>query len=231
MSNKILIVDDDLELCELLKDFLQREGFTISMVHDGEAGLESCREIYFDAIILDVMLPKLQGFDVLKQLRKFSNIPVLMLTARGEDTDRIVGLEIGADDYLPKPCNPRELAARLRAILRRVETPAASQKAQQVITYGSVELHSANRVASCNGETLELTSTEFNILLHLTQNAGQAVEKEALMVETLGRKLTAHDRSIDVHISNIRKKISQLDEHITIKNIRNVGYQLCFDTP
>jgi len=228
MSHKILIVDDDQELCELLTEFLQLEGFKVNAVHDGETALTRCQSDVHDVVILDVMLPRIQGFEVLRKLREFSNIPVLMLTARGEDTDRIVGLEIGADDYLPKPCNPRELAARLRAILRRSESPRPSAQAD-LLVIDDLQLNRANRSVDIAGDDPNLTNAEFNILFALASDAGQVVSKEQLTEKALGRALTAYDRSVDVHVSSVRKKLSACGASHTIKNIRGIGYQFCIE--
>ena len=224
MSARILIIDDDRELCTLLADFLRLEGFQSSAVHDGADAVEHCRQHSYDAIVLDIMLPGLQGLDVLRQLRGFSDTPVLMLTARGEDTDRIVGLEMGADDYLPKPCNPRELAARLRAILRRGQLTTQEQ-AKSPLQVGEVILNPAQRSASHAGADLQLTSAEFNVLQALLQQAGAVVGKEALSQQALGRALSAYDRSIDVHISKIRKKLAASGGENLIISVRGVGYQ------
>ncbi len=224
MSAHILIIDDDRELCELLREFLQLEGFSTSAIHDGASAIELCRGQVFDAIVLDVMLPRVQGFEVLRKLREFSSTPVIMLTARGEETDRIVGLEMGADDYLPKPCNPRELAARLRAILRRTE-PRNNERQLQV---GQLSASTTARSVFIAGEEIKLTTAEFNVLIVLMRNAGEVVNKELLSQQALGRALTAYDRSIDVHVSNLRKKLADTAMHSDelIKNVRGVGYQL-----
>ena len=223
MPQEILIIDDDRELCVLLGDFLQLEGFTVSAIHDGADAIELCKGKDFDAIILDVMLPRVQGFDVLRRLREFSTTPVIMLTARGEDTDRIVGLEMGADDYLPKPCNPRELAARLRAVLRRTDTSRQTQGS--LLETDELILNTADRSVRHAGLEVKLTTAEFNVLEVLMRHAGDVVNKEMLSQQALGRALTAYDRSIDVHVSNLRKKLVEGDREI-IKNIRGVGYQL-----
>ncbi len=224
MSAHILIIDDDRELCTLLADFLHLEGFRSSAVHDGAVAVEHCRQHSYDAIVLDIMLPGLQGLDVLRQLRGFSDTPVLMLTARGEATDRIVGLEMGADDYLPKPCNPRELAARLRAILRRAQL-SSQEQAKGPLQVGEVIINPAQRNASHAGVDLHLTSAEFNVLQALMQQAGTVVEKEALSQQALGRALSAYDRSIDVHVSKIRKKLATGGGENLIISVRGVGYQ------
>jgi len=222
MNSSILIIDDDRELCALLHDFLRLDGFATDAVHDGAAALEHCRDSHYDAVVLDIMLPGMQGLDVLRQLRGFSNVPVLMLTARGDDTDRILGLELGADDYLPKPCNPRELAARLRAILRRARSEDAPAGA---VAAGPVRIDPANRSASCGGRNLELTGAEFNVLFALVDAAGRVVDKETLSREALGRPLSAYDRSIDVHISKIRKKLAARGADDLIVSVRGAGYQ------
>lgn len=223
MSATVLIIDDDRELCALLADFLQLEGFRATAVHDGAEAVAHCRQHQYDAIVLDVMLPGLQGLEVLRKLREFSGTPILMLTARGEDTDRIVGLEMGADDYLPKPCNPRELAARLRAILRRSQ--GAPGEAGVELVVGQTRINPADRSASHAGADLQLTSAEFNVLQVLLSRAGQVVDKEALSREALNRSLSAYDRSIDVHISKIRKKLAAHSGDNLIVSVRGIGYQ------
>ncbi len=220
MDSQILIIDDDQELCQLLAEFLGQEGFAVAMIHDGAAALAHCRAHRYDAVILDIMLPGISGIALLKQLRQFSQVPVLMLTARGEETDRIVGLELGADDYLPKPCNPMELAARLRAILRR-----SAPIQPTALAVGQVRLNAADRSASYAGRDLSLTGAEFKLLQVLLANAGDVVDKETLCEQGLGRKLTGYDRRVDVHVSHIRKKLAAQDATGLIVNIRGVGYQ------
>jgi len=222
--DKILIIDDDEELCELVSEYLAVEGFTIEAVNDGETGLHRALSGEYDMAILDVMLPKMNGFDVLRNLRKGSKLPVLMLTARGDDMERIVGLEIGADDYLPKPFNPRELAARLRAILRR-SANEADTSANEKIEVEGVYLSPASRIATRDGDDLNLTSVEFGLLHELLKQAGQIVKKEDLSEQVLERKLSPYDRSLDMHISNLRKKLGPRDDGSErIKTIRSVGY-------
>lgn len=223
MKHHILIIDDDRELCGLLSDFLQLEGFDVSAAYDGAEAVDICKGQEFDAIVLDVMLPRMQGFDVLRKLREFSATPVIMLTARGEDTDRIVGLEMGADDYLPKPCNPRELAARLRAILRRTESTRSPEPA--VLEIDGLRASTSQRRVEHEGRELKLTTAEFNVLLVLMRHAGEVVNKEKISQQALGRPLNAYDRSVDVHVSNLRKKLGASDRE-WIKNVRGVGYQL-----
>ncbi|HQU83053.1 MAG TPA: response regulator transcription factor [Pyrinomonadaceae bacterium] len=224
--NRILIIDDDEDLCDLVSEFLSVEGFETQTANDGKSGLERALNEEFDLAILDVMLPKMNGFDVLRELRKTSKLPVLMLTARGDDMERIVGLEIGADDYLPKPFNPRELAARIRAILRRAhseETDAQSEK----FKLDDLEISSSARSAKRNGEDLQLTSVEFDLLVALLKEAGKIVKKEDLSRKVLERDLSPFDRSLDMHISNLRKKLGKREsdgEEERIKTIRSVGY-------
>ena len=224
--NRILIIDDDEELCELVSEYLSVEGFETETAHDGESGLQRALSGEFDLVTLDVMLPKKNGFDVLRDLRRTSKIPVLMLTARGDDMERIVGLEIGADDYLPKPFNPRELVARLRAILRRVSAEQETSKYENdKLQADDVEVRLSARSALRRGEDLNLTSVEFDLLAELLRHAGKIIKKEDLSEKVLERKLSPFDRSLDMHISNLRKKLgSRADESERIKTIRSVGY-------
>ncbi|HXH69782.1 MAG TPA: response regulator transcription factor [Pyrinomonadaceae bacterium] len=229
--NRILIIDDDEELCELVSEYLSVEGFQVEAVHDGESGLQKALRDEQDLVILDVMLPKKNGFDVLRELRQTSKTPVLMLTARGEDSERIVGLESGADDYLPKPFNPRELAARLRAILRRAEiTDETKQIEDDKIKVDDVEVKISARSATKNGKDLGLTSVEFELLAMLLKNAGTIVKKEDLSEQVLERKLSPYDRSLDMHISNLRKKLdAHGSEEERIKTVRSAGYIYTLD--
>jgi len=221
MSN-ILIIDDDTELTDLLEQYLKAEGFNVESVHDGASGVKKALNHQYEAIVLDVMLPKLNGFEVLKTIREHIETPVLMLTARGDDIDRIVGLEIGADDYLPKPCNPRELVARLRAILRRTQK-LPTQK--PIIQLDEITVDCSKRTVMLGNEELELTNAEFNIVEMLIKAPGQAFSKEELTEYALGRKYTAYDRSIDVHISNLRSKLgNNKSGNPRIKTVRGFGY-------
>jgi len=223
--DKILIIDDDEELCELVSEYLTVEGFEIACVNDGQTGLEKALSGEYDMAILDVMLPKMNGFDVLRSLREESKLPVIMLTARGDDMERIVGLEIGADDYLPKPFNPRELAARLRAILRRAAVIEDGENGNEKLDVDGVQLSPSSRIAVRNGEELNLTSVEFGLLHELLKDAGKVVKKEDLSEKVLERKLSPFDRSLDMHISNLRKKLGvRSDGSERIKTIRSVGY-------
>lgn len=221
---KILLVDDDQELCELLARYLLREGIEVDQVHTGSEGLQQALAQSYDAMVLDVMMPGMTGLEVLTELRKKSQLPVVMLTAKGDEMDRIVGLEIGADDYLPKPCNPRELIARLRAVLRRSQADSNTQN-DDVIRIDELEIdHSQHHVLK-NNEPLELTVTEYNILNTLVSHLGKVVEKNQLAEEAMSRSLTLFDRSLDMHLSNLRKKLGVHDDGQTrIKTIRGVGY-------
>ncbi len=220
--DRILIVDDDVELCELISEYLSGEGFEVEAVHTGEQGLKRALSGEHVLVVLDVMLPGLSGLEILRRLRTESRIPVLILTARGDDVDRIVGLEIGADDYLPKPFNPRELLARVRAILRRAGAPHAGPER---IAIGDVELDPAARTVRRSGEPVELTSVEFGLLEALMRAAGQVVTREQLAQSVLGRRFMPYDRSIDMHVSKLRKKLGeQAGDTERIKTIRGVGY-------
>ena len=224
--NRILIVDDDEELCELVSEYLTSADFFVDAVHDGAEGLRKAASDEFDLVTLDVMLPKMNGFDVLRELRETSKIPVLMLTARGDDTERITGLEIGADDYLAKPFNPRELLARIRAILRRVQSDEHEPAAAEKLNVDDLEISKSARSARREGEDLNLTSVEFDLLVALIKEAGKIVKKEDLSRKVLERDLSPYDRSLDMHISNLRKKLGKRsgEEEERIKTVRSVGY-------
>jgi two-component system response regulator CpxR len=226
--NRILIVDDDSDLCELLNKYLRGEGFDVDLAHDGNLGVERALSGDYALIVLDVMLPGLNGFDVLSSIRRKLSVPVLMLTARGDDIDRIVGLEMGADDYLPKPFNPRELIARIRAILRRARVEsgdAAQPSSPERISVGDVEMDKGARIVTRGGEQLPLTTVEFDLLEALMRSAGHIVTREELVKSILGRNFTPYDRSIDTHMSNLRKKVGHnVDGIERIKTIRGVGY-------
>ncbi len=222
--DQILIIDDDVALCELVTEYLEPHGFQIQSVHRGDTGAETALSGNFSIVVLDVMLPGLNGFEVLRRIRASSKVPVLMLTARGDDVDRIVGLEIGADDYLPKPFNPRELVARILAILRRSQT-SVGQEQPGTVTAGDVELDLGTRVGRRNGQVVELTAVEFDLLEKLLRAAGRIITREELSKEVLGRSTSSFDRSIDMHISNLRKKLGhQQGEVERIKTVRGVGY-------
>jgi len=221
---KILIIDDDVELCELVSEYLTREGFELEAVHNGDKGLERALSSQPALVVLDIMLPGMTGLEVLRRLRNESMVPVLILTARGDDVDRIVGLEIGADDYLAKPFNPRELVARVRAVLRR--SKSGPQTTSSPVTVGDVELDPGARTVSREGERLELTAVEFSLLEALMRSAGQVVTREYLAQTVLGRRFMAYDRSIDMHVSKLRKKLGPQpgSEGERIKTVRGVGY-------
>ncbi|HYZ86601.1 MAG TPA: response regulator transcription factor [Bryobacteraceae bacterium] len=218
---RILVIDDDIELASLLKEYLEREGFEVEFAHDGRTGLARALDGSADLVVLDVMLPGLDGFEILRRLRPQSRVPILMLTARGEEVDRIVGLELGADDYLPKPFNPRELAARIRAILRRLH----DKEPEGRIEVNGVSLDPGSRSVTVDGKPVDLTTIEFDILENLMRSAGRVLSRDALMEALYNRKATAFDRSMDMHISHIRRKL-QTDRPI-IKTVRGVGYQFC----
>jgi DNA-binding response OmpR family regulator len=219
--DRVLIIDDDVELCELLAARMSGEGFELEAVHDGPRGLERALSREHSLVVLDLMLPGMGGLDVLRRVREQSPIPVLVLTARGEDVDRILGLEIGADDYLPKPFNPRELIARIRAILRRTVHVAAGT---HPLIVGDLRLDPASREARIQGRLISITSVEFALLEMLMQHAGRIVTREELTEAVLGRKLGPFDRVIDVHVSNIRKKLGASQGVERIKAIRGSGY-------
>jgi two-component system response regulator CpxR len=220
----VLLIDDDTELSKLLEEYLQSEQFDLHAAHDGPGGPEKALANNYSAVILDVMLPGMSGLDVLKQLRQKSAVPVLMLTARGSELDRILGLELGADDYLPKPFNPRELVARLRAILRRSATGAAPSATQPVHLAG-VDLHPDSRSVTCNGKPVALTGAEFDLLYSFLRSPGKIISREDLTQAALGRPMSPMDRSIDVHVSNLRRKLGPYDgEQERIKAIRGSGY-------
>lgn len=223
---QILIIDDDVALCELVTEYLQPLGFQIDSVHRGDEGVERALADKPSIVVLDVMLPGLNGFEVLRRIRTESKVPVLMLTARGDDVDRIVGLEIGADDYLPKPFNPRELVARIRAILRRTSgDPTRDDIVAKLLTVADVELDPGTRVVRRGGEVLELTAVEFDLLEKLLRAAGRIITREELSKAVLGRSPSPFDRSIDMHISNLRKKLGhQFGAVERIKTVRGVGY-------
>lgn len=223
---RILLVDDDVELATMLSDYLVRDGFEVLAVPDGESGVAEALSGRFALVVLDVMMPGIGGIEALRRIRAASTVPVLMLTARGDDLDRIVGLELGADDYVPKPCLPRELAARLRAILRRSQQ-SAEPAAQAPLVIGPLKLMPAQRRVEWDGTPVELTSTEFNLLEILARNAGRPVSKNDLSAQALGRPLARFDRSIDVHLSSIRHKLGSLpDGRSCIQTVYRQGYQL-----
>jgi two-component system response regulator CpxR len=223
---KILIIDDDVELCNLVQEFLDVEGFASEAVFDGIDGFNKADSGQFDLVTLDVMLPKLNGIELLKKLRQTSAVPVIMLTARGDEVDRILGLELGADDYLPKPFSPRELVARIRAVFRRTgRCVRAKMVGETRIELADIVLDSATRTVALNQQPLAVTEVEFLVLETLLKNAGEVVDRQDLAMRALGRKLDYFDRSLDVHMSNLRKKLGHyLGECERIKTVRGIGY-------
>jgi two-component system response regulator CpxR len=225
----VLVIDDDAGLCELVAEYLLSEGYKVEAVHDGEAGVERALSGEHALAVLDFMLPGINGFEVLRRIRARSRLPVVMLTARGDDVDRIIGLEIGADDYLPKPFNPRELVARINAVLRRArggenESPGAAPAT--TLTVGDVEMDTGTRLVRLAGATIELTVVEYDLLEKLLRSPGRIVTREEMVRDVLHRILSPFDRSLDMHVSNLRKKLGhQAPEGVErIKTVRGVGY-------
>lgn len=223
----VLIADDDIELVGMLKEYLEREDFQITTVHQGEQAVSEALSGRHEIVVLDVMMPRMNGLEALRRIRVESRIPVLMLTARGDDVDRIIGLELGADDYVPKPCTPRELLARLRAILRRTQMSGQPVQDGQVMQIGALRLWPSQRRAEWNEQVLELTSTEFSLLEVLAKNAGKTVSKNELSEQGLGRPLARFDRNIDVHLSSIRQKMNiHAEGRTVIQTVYRQGYML-----
>jgi DNA-binding response OmpR family regulator len=229
LMTKVLLIDDDTELSALLAEYLSEEGFEVETARDGRAGAERAVSGEFAIVVLDIMMPGLSGTDALRRIRRTSQIPVIMLTARGDSADRITGLDLGADDYVPKPCTPGELAARLRAVLRRVTAPA-SEPSPAMIEAGELRLWLAARRAEWQGQRLDLTGMEFNILEVLARHAGQLVGRDDLSQAVFGRPLGPFDRRVDVHISSIRQKLGMTASGTSrIQTVRGQGYQLVKD--
>ncbi|MCK3656983.1 DNA-binding response regulator [Pasteurellaceae bacterium Macca] len=238
---KILLVDDDIDLTELLAELLALEGFNVHTVHNGVEALNELEQQSYDLILLDVMMPVLNGIETLKQLRQRYLTPVLMLSARDDEIDRVLGLELGADDYLPKPFNDRELVARIKAILRRTTNQSIAvsnndapieqgEDERKLLEFGGVELHPGRQQAIYQGKDLDLTGTEFALLHILVRNPGQILSRELLSLEILGKRLTPYDRAIDMHISNLRKKLPERnDNYPWFKTLRGRGYLLVTD--
>ena len=233
LGTRLLLVDDDLKLCRLIREYLEALGYSVTTVHTGPDGLQAAAASEFDAVILDVMLPKMDGFEVLRQLRAKSDVPVLMLTGLGDEADRIVGLEIGADDYLPKTFSTRELLARLRSVIRRSKITAAKRAVQAVdgedaaVVVGDVSVDPSSREVSVGGKAVSMTAVEFDLLLALVRAAGRVKTRERLLLEVAERDFEAFDRSIDVHISSIRRKLGDdpKSPHY-IQTLRGVGYMM-----
>ncbi|MBD9626352.1 response regulator transcription factor [Ensifer sp. ENS06] len=224
---KVLLVDDDTELTTLLKEYLEEEGFSVVTTEDGRTAIGLAAANAVDIVVLDIMMPKMNGIELLQRIRRTSPVPILMLTAKGDDADRIAGLNLGADDYVPKPCSPGELAARLRAILRRAGRLAP---ALEVLRAGDLVLHPSSRTAEWRGKPLDLTGTEFSLLEVLARSVGQLVPKQEISRRAFGRALTPFDRRIDVHISSVRQKLgAREDGQSWIQSVRGQGYQLVQD--
>jgi two-component system response regulator CpxR len=221
----ILVVDDEPKITQLVRDYLERAGFGVLVAYDGKKALSLAKTEKPDMVVLDLGLPQLDGLDFTREFRKASNAPIIMLTARAEESDKLIGLELGADDYLSKPFNPRELVARIRAVLRRAQPVGSTTSARETIRVGDIEMDSNTRNVRRSGEVVELTGVEYDLLEILLRNAGQIVKREDLVKEVLGRELSPFDRSIDMHVSNLRKKLGhQLNGLERIKTIRGVGY-------
>lgn len=221
---QVLMIDDDRELGVMVTDFLATDQLAVTVRNTGEDGIEAFKAGGFDLVILDIMMPGISGLEVLKKIRQSSNVPVVMLTARGDDVDRIIGLEFGADDYLPKPFNPRELVARIKAILRRAQPQSEEE---QVLELGEIKLDTRTHRAAVSDQELKLTGTEYEILKCLLETPGKVVNKEYLSERALGRRLLPYDRSVDTHISNLRGKLEKAgNRNETIQNQRGVGYLL-----
>ncbi len=228
---QVLVIDDDRELCELVSNLLESEGFDVETVHDPHGGLQRALSEQHSLVVLDVMLPGMTGFELLRTLRLSSQVPVLMLTARGEGIDRIIGLEMGADDYLPKPFNPRELVARIHAICRRVQSVEKVEKySPSRIQLDDIVIDVSTRTVKQNNRDIRLTAVEFSLLHELMKHAGKVMERKVLTRKVLGRKFGVFDRSIDVHVSSLRKKLGQMvHDRERIKTVRSVGYMYTLD--
>lgn len=224
---KILLVDDDLELGTMLSEYLTAEGFNATLVLTGRAGVEGALSGNYTAMILDIMLPDMSGIDVLREVRRKSRLPIIMLTAKGDNIDRVIGLEMGADDYVPKPCYPRELVARLRAVLRRFEEQPEAVDKDSALVFGELVLNPSTRITQWRGQAFDLTASEFNLLELLLRSPERVVSKDELSEKGLGRPREAYDRSVDVHISNIRQKLGVLTGNLlSIETVRSIGYRI-----
>ncbi|OLE50755.1 MAG: DNA-binding response regulator [Acidobacteria bacterium 13_1_20CM_3_53_8] len=223
---QILVIDDDVELCELVAEYLEPEGYKVEAVHNGETGVERALSGEHALAVLDFMLPGINGFEVLRRIRASSRLPVVMLTARGDDVNRIVGLQIGADDYLPKPFNPLELVARISAVLRRSRPDERNEeRARATLVVGDVEMDNRTRTVRRAGETVELTVVEYDLLEKLLSAPGRILTREELVKEVLHRDLSPFDRSIDTHVSNLRRKLGHQVQGVErIKTVRGIGY-------
>lgn len=225
--HKILLIDDDIDLTLMLKEYLNAENFEVSIANDGLTGAQYALTGQFELVVLDVMMPKLNGIETLRLIREKSHIPVIMLTARGDESDRFFGLELGADDYVAKPCTPRELMARIKAILRRIKYAKEADEEVEKITVGELTLWPQQRKVEWGAQPVTLTSTEYNLLELLARNAGRVVSKEDLSLQAIGRPLSRFDRSVDVHLSSVRQKIGAYPEgQHCIQTVYRMGYQL-----
>jgi two-component system OmpR family response regulator len=224
LEPRVLVVDDDVDLTFMLSDYLKAEGFQVTAVHDGETGIAHALSGGYDVVVLDVMMPKLSGMEALRRIRTDSFIPIIMLTAKGDDVDRVVGLELGADDYVPKPYYPRELVARLRAVLRR--RPPGAPQAEDRIDLGHLRVEISARRVLVRQRPVEFTASEFNLLVLLLQAKDRVTTKDELSRKVLGRARASYDRSIDVHVSNLRQKLGNAIAEIEIETVRGVGYRI-----
>ena len=225
LMQEILVIDDDVELCELVAEYLEPDGYKVEAVHEGHEGVQRALSGDHVLVVLDYMLPGLNGFEVLRQIRASSQLPIVMLTARGDDVNRIIGLQIGADDYLPKPFNPLELVARINAVLRRAQMAPDRKQTAQVVVVGDVEMDNRTHTVRRGGEPIELTAVEYGLLEKLLGAPGRILEREELVKDVLHRELSPFDRSIDTHVSNLRKKLGhQVNGAERIKTVRSVGY-------
>ncbi|WP_241647393.1 response regulator transcription factor [Rosenbergiella metrosideri] len=224
---KILLVEDDQELGQMLSQYLAGEGMNTDVITHGKRALEVINQAHYDAMILDIMLPDISGIEVLRQVRQHHRLPIIMLTAKGENIDRVIGLEMGADDYMPKPCYPRELVARLRSVMRRFEEIPAAPSDNQPLVLKELELNPAMRSVTWQQQPIDLTASEFNLLELLLVAGDRVVSKDELSEKALGRTREAYDRSVDVHISNIRQKIAKTtQDQIFIETVRSIGYKI-----
>lgn len=224
---KILLVEDDHELGQMLSQYLAGEGFEADVITHGKRAIEALGQVHYDAMILDIMLPDISGIEVLRQVRQQHRLPIIMLTAKGENIDRVIGLEMGADDYMPKPCYPRELVARLRSVMRRFEEVPVVPENQQPLVLKALTLNPATRAVLWQQSPIELTASEFNILELLLVAGDRVVSKDELSEKALGRTREAYDRSVDVHVSNIRQKLSKVtEEQVLIETVRSIGYKI-----
>ena len=222
---QVLVIDDDIELCELVAEYLEPDGYKVEAVHDGEGGVERALSGVHVLAVLDYMLPGMNGFEVLRQIRAHSQLPIVMLTARGDDMNRIIGLQIGADDYLPKPFNPLELVARINAVLRRTRSSSDQKEEHEALVVGDIEMDNRTRTVRRAGEVVELTVVEYSLLEKLLSAPGRIFEREELVKEVLHRNLSPFDRSLDTHVSNLRKKLGHLVNGVErIKTVRSIGY-------